>query len=100
MGCIVAEVLAYILNGAEGIIAFERGRAFRDGAFTRYRFHRGGAEEPVVTAWLQVVGQSTSRPIRMLGILVGEMLSIQPQERPCAQDVEVKMSFISILAMC
>ena len=100
LGCIIAEVVTNMLNGAEGVEDFKKKRKFESGSVVRYRFHRGGQEEPGVTAWINKLQESGSRTQRMLGRLVWEMLQIQHEHRPRAEEVEAKMRFIAIDTIC
>ena len=100
LGCIVVEVVTYMLSGVKGVTDFEERRAWEEDSFVRYRFHRGGAEDPTVTAWIKSLQQSGLRTQRMLGHLVQEMLQIQQKDRPRAQLVEAKMRFVATDAVC
>jgi serine/threonine protein kinase len=100
LGCIIAEVVTYIRDGAQGVADFERQRVFQEGSYIRHRFHRGRREEPAVIAWIRQRQQSRSRTRRMLGRLVGEILQLEPEKRPRAQEVDEKMRFITVDAVC
>jgi serine/threonine protein kinase len=100
LGCIVAEVVTYMLEGVKGLEELERQRAFEEGSFVRHRFHRGGAENPAVTAWIEKRQGSNSWTQQMLGQLVRQMLQLHHQDRPQARDVEAKMRFIATDAVC
>lgn len=100
LGCMIAEVVTYMLGGVEGVGEFEQQRAFEEGSIIQYRFHRGGAENPAVTAWVKKLQGSNSRTQKMLGQMVGQMLQIHPQDRPQAREVEAKMRFIATDAAC
>lgn len=100
LGCITAEVVTYMLHGAQGVTDFENRRVFEMNSIVRHRFHRGGVEEPAVTAWFEELQRSSSRTYRMLGSLVEEMLQLRPDDRPRAQEVEAKVRFIMIDAIC
>lgn len=89
-----------MLEGVEGVGEFERQRAFEEGSIVQYRFHRGGAENPAVTAWIEKLQGSNSRTQKLLGQLVRQMLQLHHQDRPQAQEVEAKMRFISTDAIC
>jgi serine/threonine protein kinase len=100
LGCIIAEVVTYMQDGAQGVADFEQQRVFTEGSFIRHRFHRGRREEPAVTTWIRQRQQSRSRTRRMLGRLVGEILQLEPEKRPRAQEVDEKMRFITVDAIC
>lgn len=100
LGCIIAEVVTYMLRGVEGVREFERQRAFEEGSIVQYRFHCGGAENPPVTAWVEKLQRSNSWTQKMLGQMVRQMLQLHHQDRPQAQEVEARMRFIATDAVC
>lgn len=100
LGCIIAEVVTYMLDGAEGVKNFEKQRERTIDSVRTYRFHRGGAEEPAVTTWITKLRCSESRTERMLGQLVQQMLQLDHRNRPKAQEVESKLQFIVLDAIC
>jgi serine/threonine protein kinase len=99
LGCIIAEVITYMLDGAEGVENFRTQRAHTKDSVREYRFHHDGAEDPVVAAWITKLQRSASRTERLLGQLVGQMLQLHHQDRPKAQEVELKMNFVAIDAI-
>lgn len=100
LGCIIAEVVTYMLGGVEGVEEFERQRAFEEGSIIQNRFHRGGAENPGVTAWIEKLRGSNSGTQKMLGEMVRQMLQLQHEDRPQAREVEAMMRFIATDAVC
>jgi serine/threonine protein kinase len=96
LGCIIAEVVTYMLDGPQGVAKFEQSRSFQDGIITRYRFHRGGKEEPAVTMWIKKMQNSASETIQMLGCLVYNTLQLEPRKRPSAHKIEQHMCFVVI----
>lgn len=100
LGCIIAEVVTYMLGGAKAVEEFKRQRAFEEGPIVRSRFHRGGAENLAVTAWFEKMQGSNSWTQQMLGQLVRQTLQLHHQDRPQAREVEAKMRFIATDAVC
>ena len=100
LGCIIAEVVTYMLYGAKGVENFESERTFKKGRATSFRFHREGRAEPGVTKWINKLRQSDEQTHRMLGQLVGEMLQTQQELRPKAREVEAKMQLITVDIVC
>lgn len=100
LGCIIAEVVTYMLGGVEGVAEFERQRAFEESSIVQHRFHRAGAENPAVTEWIDKLQGSNSWTQKMLGQMVRQMLQLHHQDRPQAQGVEAKMRFIATDAVC
>lgn len=89
-----------MLEGKEGVEEFERQRAFEEGSILQHRFHRGGAVNPAVTAWIEKLQGSSSWTQKMLGQMVWQMLQLHDQDRPQAREVEAKMRFIATDAVC
>lgn len=100
LGCIITEVVTYMRDGAEGITAFREQRKHKESNFVLYRFHRGGTEHPAITTWINERQQSDLRTQQLISQLVGEMLRLAYQDRPRAQEVEAKMHFIALDAIC
>ena len=100
LGCIIAEVVTYMLHGANGVMEFAQQRAFERDSIILSRFHRGGDTEPGVIAWLERLRQSEVLTHRMLSDLVRGMLVIQQDHRLGAREVHNKMRFIAIYAAC
>jgi hypothetical protein len=99
LGCIIAEVVTYMLWGVKEVEDFEEQRKFKEGPSVKYRFHCGDTENPAVTAWIEKLQRSDSLT-QMLGQLVQQMLQLHHQDRPQAREVESRMRFIAIVAAC
>ena len=102
LGCIMLEVIIYVMTGPKGVTDFETERGFKVGDHRRYRFHRGsGAESPAVTLQLdQLQRCMNSRAGGKLLVLTQEMLNLHPKRRPSAAEVDRKMQYITIEALC
>lgn len=89
-GCILLECLTYLLDGAQGVIEFEKKRKVRLGNVTTYTFHAGPSSvNSGVVAWmlqLQYSASSTVPQLLNLLSLVKRMLVIEPTQRPSAFD--------------
>ncbi len=102
MGCIMLEVMTYVMTGPKGVTDFELERDFKVGDHRRYRFHHGSeTESPAVMLQLDRLQHSTnSRAGGKLLILIREMLNVNPKRRPSAAEMDEKMQYISIEALC
>lgn len=89
-GCILLECLTYLLDGAQGVVEFEKKRNVRLGNVTTYTFHAGPSSvNSGVVAWmlrLQYSASSTAPHLSNLLNLVKSMLAIEPTQRPSAFD--------------
>ena len=101
LGCIIAEVVIYMMMGPDGVIEFEESRHLKPSrdSSTSFRFHRGGVEHPAVGRWIGAMKQADSEVHRLLGELVEEMLQTTASGRPSAQVVDRKMRFIAFWSL-
>ncbi|KAL9075022.1 MAG: hypothetical protein Q9161_001953 [Pseudevernia consocians] len=95
LGCILLEVLTYLLKGPNGIAAFQQRRKIKFGIITTYIFHAGRqSKHPGVVSWMAELEDHIhqDKPY-LLGVLavIHEMLSIAPSDRPSASSVLYKM---------
>ena len=94
-GCILLEVLTYLLKGPDGIAAFQQRRKIKFGIITTYTFHAGRKSKHAgVVSWMsELEDHIYQRKPYLLGLLalIHEMLSIRPSERPSASLVLYKM---------
>ena len=96
-GCILAEILTYMLFGADGVIKFKNDRKIRIGSFTTYTFHAGlNKPNPGVIAWLKHMDSEANESGRMLLYLIDSMLSINPEARPNAGQTTSYLWYTSI----
>ncbi|KAK4210546.1 kinase-like domain-containing protein [Rhypophila decipiens] len=100
-GCIIAEVLTYMVKGSGGVKKFCDKRQFEWVPGTWWnRFHRGPTTpSPEVTTWLSEL-QANGEPyrVRMVGV-IQKMLSLDPKERPRSAQVKKSLRGISILSL-
>ena len=92
------EVLVYMKRGVEGVRKFEDSRNHWVGQSNYHRFHRGpNQEEPAVAACLaDLLEKASTRSECMLIELVNQILQLDPDTRPKAKEVEMRMQFIAI----
>lgn len=103
-GCIIAEVLTYMMKGAEGVQAFMQKRKFKVGHWKFCYFHSGDVPNAGVVDWLSCLEHDASqnssnmdlRSCGMLIQLVRRMLAMVPDDRPKAFEVEVTLYFIAL----
>jgi serine/threonine protein kinase len=100
-GCILSEVLTYMLMGPDGVAQFRDKRKFEVTPEIEWvRFHRGPeTPNPEVAFWLNDL-QANGEPyqVRMVG-LIRKMLSINPDKRPRSAQVLTVLRGISILSI-
>lgn len=100
-GCILAEVLTYMVKGSDGVKTFCDKREYEWAPGTEWiRFHRGPeTPSPEVILWLNDL-QAGGEPyrVRMVG-LIQKMLLLDPMKRPCSAQVKKSLHGISILFM-
>lgn len=101
LGCIIAEVVTYMMRGSKGVDDFEESRRFKPSrdSSTTFRFHCGGAKHPAVRQWINCTKQADSEAHKLLGGLVEDILQITASDRPSAQVVERKMRFIAYCSL-
>ena len=102
LGCIMLEVITYLMTGPKGVTDFELERSFKIEDHKRHRFHRGlGVESPAVTLQLDRLQRCiTSRPGGKLLLLTRELLSLDLKRRPSATEIDEKMHYLSIEVLC
>ena len=102
LGCIMLEVITYVVGGTKGVTDFEAERGFKVEDHRRYRFHRGSrAESPAVIMQLDRLHDGMeSRAGRKLLLLIREILNLDPRKRPSAAEMNQKMEDISIESLC
>ena len=100
-GCILSEVLTYMLLGPDGVSQFRDKRKVQvTPEIEWFRFHRGpGKPNSEVGFWLDHI-QANRKPyyVRMVG-LIREMLLMDPKARPGSAQVLTVLRGISILSI-
>ena len=100
-GCILAEVLTYMVQGTKGVEQFREERKIEiTPEIEWFRFHQGPNQpNPMVDRWLAQL-QCGKEPFcsRMVG-LVRQMLSMDPDQRPRSLQVLAVLRGISILSI-
>ncbi|KAL8680135.1 MAG: hypothetical protein Q9186_003659 [Xanthomendoza sp. 1 TL-2023] len=99
-GCILTEVLTYLLEGAEGVIGYEKRRKVKLGMVTTYTFHAGRfSPNSGVLAWMLRLRQNasvTAPHLVALFPLFQRMLAIPATERPSAVEVMLNLEHVYI----
>jgi serine/threonine protein kinase len=91
LGCIMAEIVTFMVQGSAGLEAFDKQRTY--GPFST--FHATGAEHDKVTQWIRDLAQKTSSgQVRELASLIETMLYIDQQRRPAAWDVLSRVTYL------
>jgi serine/threonine protein kinase len=87
-GCILAEVLTYLVQGSPGVQTFQEERRIQlFGCFETHVFHNYHEDHPRVKKWLGQLPIDPGSSRARLRLLILQILSINPNERPTAQDV-------------
>jgi len=99
-GCIMLEVVTYMLKGSKGIEEFESNREFRVGQIEYAYFHKGREHcSSAVTLWIQELHARATDPERLLLRLIEQMLQLDPKHRPNAEEVENSMIYIALSSL-
>lgn len=94
-GCILLEILTYLVKGDNAIATFQQRRKIKFGITTTYTFHAGRkSKHPGVVSWIAELEDHIhqDKPY-LLGVLalIRETLSIAPTDRPSAASILNKM---------
>lgn len=95
-GCIMAEMLTYVLKGSQGVEEFKEKRTFSILQFTLSNFHKGDSTNPEVEAWLSNLEIDANVSRKALVRLIGRMLQMGPDDRPSARDVSIELQAIAL----
>jgi len=101
-GCMVSEIAAYIEGGPDSVNSFRKqrsGAAFRPNMEDRYYFSGSNIRPQVITWFEHCKARSASRVHHNLLETAGQMLKINPTERPKAAEVHQRLSFLSLEAL-
>ena len=96
LGCILIEVLTYMVMGPHAIQRFEEGRRAKVMNWVLYQFHNGGKPSSFVNAWIDRLEQRAHTRFTGVFSLIRTMLEIDPSRRPDASEVSSKLSFVSL----
>lgn len=97
-GCVLAELITYMIRGPSGVNEFKASRRFLEGKAQRSLFHRGlNKTNPAVTKWLSQLTSKSSRSHKMLFELIERMLSMDAKARPRAKEVT---GILRLVALC
>lgn len=99
LSCVFSEVAIYLETGAVGVLEFRENRLI-DNIYGKTRcFHDNTALSSQVDSYLTVLVEKASFELtKDLVELVREMFVTNPQDRPKAQKVDVKMAQLSLSA--
>ncbi|KAF2810677.1 kinase-like protein [Mytilinidion resinicola] len=94
-GCIMLEVLVYMLQGQQGVQIFRKERRFKP-------WHMGTFHMPglilngSVTRLLDALDSDLRRPVQQLTRLIRKIFAISPEERPKAAQITSELQFITL----
>ena len=99
-GCIIAELLTYMIEGRNGVQKFEESRAFIVRGLKLWRFHCGsGKPSKAVADWMERIKSKCRGPEQQLVPLVEDMLAINPEDRPRAPETKRRLCAIALDAV-
>lgn len=98
-GCIIAEVLTFMLEGKEGVERFRVERRFKLGHCTYYAFHKGPqTPNDAVDRQLAALKEISSYEEGLIFPLIKSMLSLDPDMRPKSKQVIQHLANVTALA--
>ncbi|KAL9579125.1 MAG: hypothetical protein Q9212_005287 [Teloschistes hypoglaucus] len=82
-GCVLLELITYIMQGREGVKAFEQSlKVALKSNWTGVSFHAGRKPNKGVEAWLTNLEENATTAFKGLITLVRQMLHMKPEDRP------------------
>jgi serine/threonine protein kinase len=98
-GCLLADILTYMVHGKDGVDRFKESRYHVVEGFESARFHHGPDQpSPAVVEWLEELGKLCAETLEPFVDLIRRMLSVNPAMRPNATQVHREMQSCSISA--
>ena len=98
-GCVMLDVVTYMLRGPESVTTFDNEREFAIEQFYYSYYHKGTEPHHVVTNWMEELRREGSDAEKLLIDLIRQMLQIEPNARPTAGDVEASIVRITLFSM-
>ncbi|KAG8528202.1 uncharacterized protein KY384_007119 [Bacidia gigantensis] len=96
-GCIISEILTFIIRGPDGVEKFWELRGFKTGKAIFHLFHKGPhSPSDEVHSWLKKLTSRSAKPELLLVQLIEAMLSIEPDLRPSAMAVTARLCLIAL----
>ncbi|KAL8658444.1 MAG: hypothetical protein Q9202_007561 [Teloschistes flavicans] len=98
-GCVLAELVTYIMQGSNGVVVFEeRRKVVLAERWTVFSFHAGRIPSKGVDDWLAVLDMTASSISRLLISVVRDLLQMGPDSRPNAEQVTHRLRFQTLMA--
>ncbi|KAF4335478.1 kinesin [Fusarium beomiforme] len=96
-GCIIAEVLTFLVSGRTGIEEFRQQRKHKVRNWTFYQFHQGlGRPSNAVNEWLSRLEAARPTASTLLAGIIRQMLAMNQAARLTAKDVTRKLRYTAI----
>lgn len=96
LGCVMLELLVYMMEGPRGVLIFREKRAV-SATFIKRTFHGPGKEvSPYVLELMHRLYGSCRLRGKQLIELIRSMLKIEPKSRPLAPEVTMKACYLAI----
>lgn len=92
LGCILLELLVYMLHGSTGVRHFREERETNTGNWIEYSFHLNGRLKSQVDSWCEGTQRMTDDlAVKLLFKLARQMLNAKPEARPDAALSECRL---------
>ena len=96
-GCIIIEVITYMILGPDAVKEFKKKRSFEKRQWRFSLFHNGlGKPNEAVNDWLVEIENKSPRTCKLLIELARRMLSMEGEKRPKAKEVTARLRLIAI----
>lgn len=100
LGCILSEVLTFILTGVEGVQQFRSSRRFKKDGVVYYRFHQGpNTVNQGVWESLDALALDANQHTRTPLSIIKELLVLDSGERPSISTIDIRMRRFALGAL-
>lgn len=97
LGCIMLEVIVFMVGDADSLSQFRERRKFKRGLWTTSTFFCGDSINIGVTNEMNnLIERTDSIPLKKSVNLIGQILNIDPEKRPKASEVAAGLRLISL----
>lgn len=98
-GCILTEVLTFMIGGCSAVAEFKKMRAIKIGAYRACTFHGGRFKpNPTVEPWLSKLENEGNRSYWKAIQLIRSMLALKPDDHPKAQEVVFRLAYVAVVS--
>lgn len=100
LGCIVLEVIVFMIGGTDAVAEFREHRKFKQGFLTTKTFFCGKSVNPEVERKMFEVADCENVAVRKVVALIRQILVVDFKKRPKASEITVRLRLISFEASC